>query len=329
MPLGVPTLLERVGSLLGSGAGADVVERLAERVLGGVRRRTRAALRGSRRGPVAARCEHSREHERARGDERLPVLHVSPQRPAVSPATVPSPPGVRTTAARRSKSASRGPQHPGQHVEVLRARHLRDPQRRQVGGLPLRVEQAVATVVEQAHQAHQRDLRGVGLVVEHRLAGEQAADGHAVQPAHEPTVAPGLDRVHPAELVEPEVRLADLAVDPARRPARVGAGVDHLGERGVDPDLEPAGRPGQRVGDVEVARPHHAAAYRAEPRHRRPPSSSDRHREDARAVRRQQSPRLEVGAGGDEVVVVVEARGRRELPDARGRVDRHASTVGA
>src|SRR5947207_218118 len=64
------------------------------------------------------------------------------------------------------------------------------------------VVQPAPAVVEEASEAHQRDLRRVGLVVEHRLAREQPADGHAVQHAHEAIVAPGLDRVHPAERVE-------------------------------------------------------------------------------------------------------------------------------
>ena len=73
--------------------------------------------------------------------------------------------------------------------------------------------------------------------------------GDAVQPAHEAPVAPGLHRVHPAQLVEAEVRRTDLVVDPARRPRRVRAGVDHLRAGGVDPDLEAAHGPGAATGD--------------------------------------------------------------------------------
>ena len=83
--------------------------------------------------------------------------------------------------------------------------------------------------------------------------GEQPADRHAVQPAGQPAVAPRLDRVRPAELVQPEVRRADVVVDPAVRPARVGARVDHLLEGGVDPDLEVAGS--ERRSDRETRSP--------------------------------------------------------------------------
>ena len=42
------------------------------------------------------------------------------------------------------------------------------------------------------------------------------ADRHAVQAADQPAVAPGLDRVRPAQLVQPPVGRADVVVDPAR-----------------------------------------------------------------------------------------------------------------
>ena len=50
--------------------------------------------------------------------------------------------------------------------------------------------------------------------VEHRLAGEQAADRDAVQAADQLAVLPGLHRVRPAQLVQPGVGREDLVVDP-------------------------------------------------------------------------------------------------------------------
>ena len=72
----------------------------------------------------------------------------------------------------------------------------------------------------------------------------------------------------------------------------------------------------------QVGRSQHPAPDRAEPRHRRAPAA-DRHREQPPPVGRQQGARLEVGTGGDQVVVGVEPRRRREVPDARRRFDRH------
>jgi len=163
----------------------------------------------------------------------------------------------------------------------------------------------VAPVVEEAGQPEQCHLGRVGLVVEHRLPGEQATDRDAVEATHQAAVAPGLHRVHPAQLVEPEVRRPDLVVDPARRPGRVGARVDHLRARGVDPELEPPYGPAQRPAHPQIGRTQHTAGDRAEPRHRCPPAA-DRHREQAAPVRRQHRARLEIGAGGHQVVVRVE-----------------------
>ena len=110
--------------------------------------------------------------------------------------------GSASAAASRARYAARGSSTHAQAGQVV--------------GLPLHVEQPPLGVLvgEQVDQAHQRHLGGVALAVEHRLAREQPADRDAVQPAGEPAVAPGLDRVHPAELVEPEVRRPDVAVDP-------------------------------------------------------------------------------------------------------------------
>src|SRR5690606_41824117 len=74
---------------------------------------------------------------------------------------------------------------------------------------PTRRSSALPAPLDGADEGH---LRGVGPPVEHRLAGEQPADGHAVEPPGEdrlavvavPAVAlpghrPRLDRVRPAQ----------------------------------------------------------------------------------------------------------------------------------
>ena len=111
----------------------------------------------------------------------------------------------RRAAAAATASASRR--------EVLAARDLHHAEARQVRGHPLHVDAAAGPrswSSSSPAQPEQRDLRGVPLAVEHRLAREQPADRHAVQPAGEPPVAPGLDRVHPAQLVQAQVRRPDL-----------------------------------------------------------------------------------------------------------------------
>ena len=66
----------------------------------------------------------------------------------------------------------------------------------------------------------------------------RAADRDAVQPTGQPPVTPGLDGVHPAELVQRQVGGPDLAGDPAVGTLAVAARIDDLLERRVDADLE-------------------------------------------------------------------------------------------
>ena len=126
----------------------------------------------------------------------------------------------------------------------------------------------------------------------------------AVQPARQPAVAPRLDRVHPAQLVQRDVGIADLAGDPAVRPLAVAARVDDLLERRVDPDLEVPCRPAQRLGDDQPVEGQHAAAYGREPAHRIAPSAR-RHREQPLRVGGEQGAGREVAAHRDEVVLGV------------------------
>ena len=130
---------------------------------------------------------------------------------------------------------------------VLSPAHLDRSQRDQVGRGPLHIKQppARAGTPQQLHQADQGHLGRVGLPVKHRLAGEQASDGHAVQPAGQVAVRiPGLHAVHPAQLVQLPVGGGDAAVDPRPPAPPVGAGGEYLVERGVDPDLGSAGTSG-------------------------------------------------------------------------------------
>ncbi len=152
-----------------------------------------------------------------------------------------------------------------EQVEVRRAGDLDHAEGRQVRGAPLHVEQPARVAVgrQQPDQADQRHLRRVGLAVEHRLPGEQPADGHAVQPADQVAVAPGLDAVGQAELGAAGGRRAR----PSRviqRPSREGSAqaATTSVEGGVDPHLEPRQRPAQRPADPQARR---AAGRRAGP----------------------------------------------------------------
>ena len=76
--------------------------------------------------------------------------------------------------------------------------------------------------------ADERDLGRVPSPVEHRLAGEEAADRDPVEaPGEHRRVGtagtPDLDAVRPSERVQPRVRGHELLVDPAVGSSRVGA----------------------------------------------------------------------------------------------------------
>ncbi len=96
----------------------------------------------------------------------------------------------------------------------------------EVVGAPLHVEEGI--VGQQFDQPDERNLRRIGPAVEHRLAGEEAPDGDAVEPAGQGPVVerPGLDAVDPAEAMELEVGGPDLGRDPSARAGRVAACVD-------------------------------------------------------------------------------------------------------
>jgi adenine-specific DNA-methyltransferase len=68
----------------------------------------------------------------------------------------------------------------GKAGEELDPRHRRAPERGEVRGHQLGVEEGVAGPVERLDDAGKSDLRGVSLAVEHRLAGEHGADGEPV-----------------------------------------------------------------------------------------------------------------------------------------------------
>ena len=188
-----------------------------------------------------------------------------------------------------------------------------------MGRRPLHVEQGRTVELQELDRRPARDLRRVGDPVEHRLAREEPADADAVQPADERAVLPRLDRVRPAELVQPRVRVDERRVDPTVRSPRVGAPEHDVDERGVDADLEAADRAAQRAAAVEAVERDDPARIGRPPRERAPGV----HREQSPAVRREQRARLEIGADRDDLVVAGRRVGVGEVPDARRRFDRH------
>ena len=205
-----------------------------------------------------------------------------------------------------------------QQAEVDLARDLDRAQRAQVRRRVLHLEQAGARLDQAGGEVDERDLGGVGRAVEHRLAAEHAADEHAVDAADQALAVPDLDAVGVAEPVQLAVGGRQLVADPGARlaGARLAAALDDRREVLVERRLVAAAaqRAGERARDVDAVEREHAAARRAEPRHR--VDRVVRPREDAAPVGVDERRRLEVGADADEAVLVARHRVRKR-PAAR------------
>ena len=237
--------IAKVGQVLGRAAG----ERREEQ-----ERRARPAR-------PARRCVR----RASRTDPTLPLRSWSCRRPF--PACRLRGQNPTPEPIRRLRAAGSGL---GEQGEVRRPGHLDGTQRHQVLGRPLDVEQPVAAPSARSSSTSptRADLRRVALAVEHRLPREQAADGDAVQAAGQPVLAvrpdrPGLDAVHPAEVVQPAVRRRRRPCG-SSRPGGFGSAqpAHHLVVRRVDPDLEPPAGRAQRPADPQAVA---AAARRAGP----------------------------------------------------------------
>ena len=179
-------------------------------------------------------------------------------------------------------------------------------------------------------EVHERDLRGVTAPwlgdVEHRLTSEQPADRDTVQPAGEPPlVVVRLDRVRPAEPVQPPVRDPYLRRDPPTWAALVSASAQHRRECGVHAHLKSALRLTQRPTHPQPVERHDAPRIRRPPGHGTP---ADRHRKHALPVGGEQRPGLQVGTKTDQPLRVGLVR-RRERPRRPRRLDRHAAQTNA
>ncbi len=142
----------------------------------------------------------------------------------------------------------------------------------------------VAARAQPLDERNERNFRGVGLAVEHRLAEERAAKRDTVEPAHQPIAVPRLDRVRKALLVKRRVALDDLARrSRCRRPPDPGPLPHRRGSRRQTPyrsrcEIVPAAR---REPAVAECAPRRAAARRADPANttesrRRSPSETSR-----------------------------------------------------
>ena len=141
-------------------------------------------------------------------------------------------------------------------MQVLVARDFDGAQR--FGGRRhhLDVKQGEAAPAQMPDQVMERNLGSVVDAVEHGFAGEQAADDHAVDSAHQFALEPALDAVGVSLPVQTGVRLNEFLRDPGSAASRCGCGTafHHCLKRLVNGDLKSAlaNDPGQTLGNVET-----------------------------------------------------------------------------
>src|SRR5262249_41813045 len=109
-----------------------------------------------------------------------------------------------------------------QALEISAPRNFRRAERPEMGGCRLSIEEQVTSRVESFDDMMERDLRPIALAREHRLAGEQPPDRHAVKTADDLAFMPDLDRVRMAGFVERDIGLFELARDPGAHAAFLG-----------------------------------------------------------------------------------------------------------
>jgi len=221
----------------------------------------------------------------------------------------------------------------GQQRQVPIAVDVDGPERLEVIGAPLHVEQRHPALAHQLHQEHQRHFRCVTLQVEHRLAGEQPVDPHAVEAARElPLPIEDFDAVRPTERVQLGKGLNDLGGDPRPLARGIPASPDDVDKAGVDADAVSPGALLHRPGDPKRIERQDATGI-GRPPGQYPSGRLNLHRKQPLAIRGDECRRLEVGADGDEIVFwPLGRRGKRPsifADGARARLPISQETVPA
>ena len=87
------------------------------------------------------------------------------------------------------------------------------------------IEQAELTFPQLRHQMSQRHFGGVVSTVKHGFAGEQPADGHAIDAARQVAFQPALDAVRVPELMQLSVGFDKGGRDPGASPRGASAAI--------------------------------------------------------------------------------------------------------
>jgi hypothetical protein len=115
------------------------------------------------------------------------------------------------------------------------ARNFLDPELHQVFVDELRIQQFITLVPQPCHQINQRDLAGIGRGRKHAFAEKRAADGNAIDAAHQIIAAPRFDAMRKTGFMQLRIKVDDFIVDPCVF-ARVGAAGHDGTKRMVESD---------------------------------------------------------------------------------------------
>lgn len=150
-------------------------------------------------------------------------------------------------------------------AEILIARNFTNAELFQVGCVPLRIDEGISCIAQQADKGGQGDFGGIRLAMEHGFAEKYAAQCDSVESAGQASVFPRFHGVGMAEAVEFFIAGEDAVVDPCFRTR--GTLPHHFGKTGVDADF-PSGfsqRAAESVGTVEFLEKKDAAWIGREP----------------------------------------------------------------
>src|SRR3954468_3224632 len=121
--------------------------------------------------------------------------------------------GHRLPGAQRAEIAITGERRL-QELVVLPPRHFDGAENPEVIGHELRVQQLEPAGLEPGHEMHERNLGCVAGAVEHALAEEGAAEGHAVKTADKGIALVDFQAVAMAAIVQLAIEDADARIDP-------------------------------------------------------------------------------------------------------------------
>lgn len=97
---------------------------------------------------------------------------------------------------------------------IFIARNFLHPELHQVFVDELRIQQFITLLPQPCDQVDKRDLAGIGCGRKHTFAKKRAADGNAIDPAHQFAAAPRFHAMRKTRFMQLRIKVDDFIVDP-------------------------------------------------------------------------------------------------------------------